>query len=82
MFKIKNAFRAEIDAIKSGVAIEGPVDATPKKTPARKRKGAAADDDGEDTPKKRGRAKKSAAPEAAVKDEPEGEQKLGVEVEA
>jgi hypothetical protein len=73
--KLKIALRAEIDAIKAGVALEGPVDATSKKTATpRKRKGAAAEDDGDGTPKKRGRAKKIAAPEVVIKDEVKGEQ--------
>jgi hypothetical protein len=75
--KLKIALRAEIDAVKAGVAIEGAGDATPKKTATpRKRKGAATatEEDGEGTPKKRGRSKKNAVPEVVVKDEAKDEQ--------
>jgi hypothetical protein len=81
MFKIKKALHGEIDAIKNGAALDGMADTTPKKSAARKRKGPATDEDGECTPKKRGRPKKGAAPEVAVKDEPENEQELDVETE-
>jgi hypothetical protein len=85
MIKIKNALRAEIDAVKKGesTAIAGGSDATPKKTGGRKRK-TAIDDDREDTPKKRGRAKKNAVPdvemEVKVKNEPKGELDIEEEV--
>jgi len=81
IFKIKNAYRAEIDAIKNGESLEGVAESTPKKAAGGRKRKAAKDEDGEDTPKKRGRAKKNTAAEpeseAVIKDEPEGE----VEVE-
>lgn len=78
MNKIKIAYRAEIDAIKNGEAMDKPADATPKKAAAgRKRKAKDDDDNGEETPKKKGRSKKSTVSEpksdTIVKDEPEGE---------
>jgi hypothetical protein len=84
ILKIKNALRAEIDAVKKGgsIATAGASYATPKKTGGRKRK-TATDEDSEGTPKKRGRAKKNADPEmeaeVTVKNEPEGE--LSIEEE-
>lgn len=76
MGKIKKALQAEIDAVQKGKSIDTPVEATPKKAPARKRKSAADDENGETTPKKRGRpVKKDAAlkveEDLSVKDEPE-----------
>jgi hypothetical protein len=80
MNALKKSLKAELDAINSGQPIPDAA-ATPKKPAARKRKAPAADEDGEGTPKKRGRPKKGAAPEVTVKDEPEGEQELDVEAE-
>ncbi|KAF1916185.1 hypothetical protein BDU57DRAFT_529301 [Ampelomyces quisqualis] len=85
MGKIKKALQAEIDAIQNGGSIAASIEATPKKTGGRKRKPAATGDDGEPTPKKRGRAKKTATSEpevkkeVSVKDEPEGESDLPAE---
>lgn len=78
MGKIKKALQAEIDAVQKSESTETSVEATPKKAPARKRKSAAADENGETTPKKRSRpAKKDAVPkveeDVSVKDEPESE---------
>jgi hypothetical protein len=82
MFKIKNALRAEIDAIKNGDPLAPAAETTPKKAGVRNRK-ATADEDGLATSKKRGRAKKHAAPEAEshvpVKDEPEDEFEIEME---
>jgi hypothetical protein len=86
MFKMKQALRAEIDAIKNGESVVASTENTPKKAAGRKRK-VATDEDGEPILKKRGRAKKKAVvepepeSEALVKDEPEEYPDLGVEAE-
>jgi hypothetical protein len=86
MFKMKQALRAEIEAIKYGESMVASTGNTLKKASGRKRK-AAADEDGEATPKKRGRAKKNAVveheseSEALMKNEPEEYPDLGVEAE-
>jgi len=89
---LKRELKSEFESIKAGNPVDSTpkkkaADATPKSTP-RKRK-AAAGEDGEETPKKRGRPKKGAAKseepvedeaEMVVKDEPEDY--LGVGFEA
>jgi hypothetical protein len=83
---VNTAREGFIAAVQNGSSVETSVEATPKKAGGRKRKAAAADEDGEKTSKKRGRpAKKDAAPkveeDASVKDEPEGESELPTEDE-
>jgi hypothetical protein len=85
MGKIKKALQPEIDAIKNGDTLEAAMDTTPKKGGGRKRKTPTTDENGEGTPKKRGRPKKNAVKEenkTPVKNEPEDELDLSADVEA
>ena len=86
---MKNALRAEIDAIKAGEPLPVPtVEGTPKKagTP-RKRKAKEEDENGnkDGSPKKRGRPKKNAVKtedqeEDLVKREMEDEEEIDMEI--
>jgi hypothetical protein len=86
MTKVKNALRAEMDAIKNGEPLDATAptaEVTPKKTATprkRKAKAEAGAEDGEETPKKRGRGRPKKNVEAEAKDEVEIEPKSGTTV--